>query len=123
MGTITDIITESKESVKPQKTSFKQKFKESFFAGSKRIGRGIKAGAKVSGRFAAKKGKEFVKEQIKFRKQKKTIVKKERLRAFKRDVRASLTPPKQIKEKQIQQKQVQTFPNLLGKDNKKMKLF
>ena len=118
MGSITDIINKSKASIKPDKISFKQKFKESLIAGSKRVGRGISTGAKFSGRFAVKKGKEFLKEQKQFRKQKKTIVKQERLKAFRRDVKTSLAPKKQIQQKQIvQPKQVQSFPNLLGSGN------
>ena len=123
MGSITDIINKSKASIKPSKISFKQKFKESFFAGSKKIGGVITTGAKVSGKFAIKKAKEGIQSQIAFQKSKKKIVKQEKLRAFKRDVRASLTPRK-IKQKQVQQKQVQTFPDLLGSNNNKpMKLF
>lgn len=120
MGTLEDRVKGIKESFKPDKESFKQKFKKSFFAGSKRIGS-----------FAKKQSTEFVKSQFEFQKQKTKIARKEKLKAFRRDVRAGLqrkTQTRQIQSRQIQQRQIQpqpipiqTFPDLLGSNNNKDK--
>ncbi len=100
MGTLEDRVKGIKESFKPNKESFKQKFKKSFFAGSKRIGK-----------FAAKQSTAFVKSQFEFQKQKLKIARQEKLKAFRRDTRARLAPSKVI-NKRVIESNTHKFPKL-----------
>ena len=103
---------------KPIKPSFKEKLKTSFFRGSRKIGRGIGTGIKTTGRFAVKEVGQAFKERRK-------IVKQERLKAFRRRVERKLATPskRQIQPRQIQPQPIpQQFPNLIGiNDNNKKK--
>ena len=111
------------------------KFKAAFFKGSKIVGRGAASGLKAGGRFAVKKAGETIQSQIKLQKQKREIVKQERLKAFRRSTRSRFgtaprvsrrkerrkvrrtngrtivviqqQPQQQVIQKQIQQKQIQ----------------